>query len=40
MIDCKTIEFPIDQNHKIGSDKGNSSMNKANIKDLLGSSFT
>jgi len=35
-----TIEVPVEQNHRIESDESNSTVNKANIKDLWGSSFT
>jgi len=28
MIDCKTTQVPIEQNHRIGSDEGSSTVNK------------
>jgi len=35
MIDCKTTEVPIDQNHKIGSDGGSSYVNKGQYQRLV-----
>jgi len=40
MIDCKTTEVPIEQNHKIGSEEGSFSVNKGQYQRLVGSSFT
>jgi len=36
MIDCKTIEVPIEKNHKIESDEGSSSVNKGQYQRLVG----
>jgi len=36
MIDCKTTEVPIEQNHKTRSDEGISYMNKSQYQRLVG----
>jgi len=36
MIDCKTIEVPIEQNHKIGRDEGSSHVHKGQYQRLVG----
>jgi len=36
MINCKTTGVPIEQNHRIGNDEGNSTINKGQYQRLVG----
>lgn len=40
LINCKTIGFPIEQIHRVGSDEGSSTVNRGQYQRLVGKLFS